>query len=70
MVDLIAVAKATRASARALAACQRIARTIGDLQRTGDTRAAAALVPSLCRAQRRYQAAQLILAANPLPGDR
>jgi hypothetical protein len=67
--SMIAVVKATRASARALKDCQRIAREIRDVERTGDTATAASMYGKLTRAQRRYQRAQAILAANTLPGD-
>jgi len=69
MYDLIAIVKATRASARALADCNRIARAIREIEKSGDSATAAKMYSTLCRAQRRYQRAQEILAANPLPGD-
>lgn len=70
MADLTAVVRATRASARAIDAIARISREIRDYERRGDTRSAALLYPKLCAAQRRYHAAQLVLAVNPLPGDK
>jgi hypothetical protein len=69
MSDLIAIVKATRASARALADCHKIAREIREIERSGDTASAVVLYSKLTRAQHRYQRAQAILAANPLPGD-
>jgi hypothetical protein len=68
--DLIAIVKATRASARALADCQRIARAIREFEKSGDTATAANMYRSLTRAQRRYARAQETLALNPLPGDK
>ena len=70
MSDLIAIVKATRSSARALADCQRIARAIREVEKSGDTATAVNMYRSLIRAQRRYARAQEILAANPLPGDK
>ena len=74
MYDLIAIVRATRASAKALSDCQKIARTLRETAPIGVP--STALVEfrerefrKLCLAERRYQRAQQILAANPLPGD-
>jgi uncharacterized protein (DUF2252 family) len=69
MSDLIAIVKATRSSASALQTIARVSRQIREAERCGDTAQAAMLYPALSRAQRRYDRAQAILAANPLPGD-
>jgi hypothetical protein len=68
--SLFSIVKATRASARALADCQRIARAIREIEKSGDTATAVTMYRSLTRAQRRFAKAQEILTLNPLPGDK
>jgi plasmid stabilization system protein ParE len=72
MYDLIAIVRATRATARALADMQRLGRVIEDTYKPGkpyihEVRAVAQRKHNA--AYRRYRKAQAILAANPLPGD-
>ena len=74
MYDLIAIVRATRASAKALSDCQKIARTLRETAPIGVP--STALVKfrerefrKFCRAEERYQRAQAVLVANPLPGD-
>ena len=66
MTNLNAIIRATRASAKATADCQRYARAArwgqDEMERVEAAR-------FLRRAQARYARAQSILAANPLPGD-
>ena len=66
MANLPAIVRATRASAMALKACQRIAREARELEAIGNTAAAVTVYSKLCRAQRRYQRAQAILNSNPI----
>lgn len=67
MTNLPAIVRATRASASALAAMQRLHRIVRDRDAEKATRVRAA--QAYVRAHRRYDRAQEILAANPLPGD-
>jgi hypothetical protein len=69
MTSLVAIARATRASALALATCQCLVREIDEATRNNPG-ARFPMYRKLRAAQRRYQAAQAILSANPLPGDR
>jgi hypothetical protein len=67
MYDLIAIVKATRASAKALADSHNISRR---MREKGITLAEHhALAVKLVAANARYHKAQAVLAANPLPGD-
>jgi hypothetical protein len=65
MSDLTAIVKATRASAAALKAEQRLAGEMSDA--TAAERKI--MYRKVLAARQRYQRAQEILAANPLPGD-
>lgn len=67
MSDLVAIVKATRASAQALAAIAKWTRVQNNEDLTFGVRWSAAHKIKLAKA--RYAKAQAVLAANPLPGD-
>jgi hypothetical protein len=69
MPDLAAVVRATQLSARALKRMQRTYRDICDAKRTGDLKAWQHYQQRYQRARADYDAAQRVLARNPLPGD-
>lgn len=66
MTDLIAIVRATRASAKALERMHRYGAKLGRLGTIGNL---PELRKAYARACRDYERAQAILAANPLPGD-
>lgn len=63
MTDLIAIVRATRASASALARMQRYARKLAPMHAVGNR---VALQKAYQRAERDYNRAQATLARNPL----
>lgn len=67
MADLIAIVKATRRSALAIARMQRWNHQLGDSRSLQESRDCERKYQ---RARRDFAAAQAVLAANPLPGDR
>jgi len=67
MTNLIAIVRATRKSARAI---DRMARYGNQLRRLGTQGNRPDLLRAYLRAERDYHAAQRVLAANPLPGDK
>ena len=67
MSYLAAIVKATRASASALSTVQTIARLLLDKSIPEEHRKI--LEARKVNAERRYERAQAVLAANPLPGD-
>lgn len=67
MADLVAIVRATRASANALARMQRYARKLEPLKTMGNRPEVKAAYE---RAHRDYKRAQRTLADNPLSGNR
>lgn len=63
MSDLVAIIRATRASANALARMQRYARKLAPMHAVANR---AALQKAYQRAERDYNRAQITLARNPL----
>ena len=70
MTDPYAVVTATRKSANTLAECSRFTRQIEDAERRGHCATACELAKKLARANARYERAQAVFAANPLPADK
>lgn len=67
MTDLAAIVRATRASANAIRAMRIANQSIEQCSRSGMSYAR--YVKAYRRAWARYEDAQAILRANPLPGD-